>query len=202
MSGHRNRFIAVVTAGAAALVLGALATPAVQAHTAGGSVSTLASVDHAHDPLQPAYVQGGIATYRPLFLSPGEQPTARPQALYEVEYPHGWEHVLARPLCDYCDHFGNGEDAFDYHDHVLSRLPSRATNAAGEVYWMVVHISPAYTGDAAHDGAVSDAYAGLLPATSAHDTTRLLAARLADGSPVAKRLDTGFVFRGPLTRYP
>jgi hypothetical protein len=31
---------------------------------------------------------------------------------------------------------------------------------------------------------------------------RLLAAKLADGSAVAKPYDTGFVFRGPLTRYP
>jgi hypothetical protein len=161
----RTKIAAALAAAGTALVLTA-AAPAVQAHTPGGPVSTLPSVDHAHDPLQPAYVQGGVATYRPMFLAEGEKPTARPRPLYEVEYPHGWEHVLARPLCDYCDHFGNGEDAFDYHDHVLSRLPSRAANAAGAVYWSVVHISPAYTGDARHDAAVSAAYADLLPATS------------------------------------
>jgi hypothetical protein len=122
--------------------------------------------------------------------------------LYEVEYPTGWEHVLARPLCDYCDHFGNGEDAFDYHDHVLSRLPSRAANGAGAVYWSVVHVSPAYTGSADHDARVSEAYAALLPATSAHDVKRLLKARLDDGSAIATPWDTGFVFRGWLTRYP
>jgi len=160
------------------------------------------AADHAHDTFQPAYARHRTVTYRPFVGEQGSAPLRRQHPLYEVEYPTGWERRLARPLCTYCDHNGNGKDAWDFHDHVLGELPSRAENRSGQVFWHVYHVSPAYTGDARHDAAVSARYAALLPATSAQEVRALLRARLADGSPVAKNLDTGFTFRGPLTRWP
>lgn len=160
-----------------------------------------AAVDHGHEPLQPAYVGGRVAQYRFAPVEPGTD-TGRARILYEVEYPDGWEAELARPLCDYCDHGGNGRDAYDFHDHVLTGLPTPRDNAAGRVYWEVVHVAPAVSGDAEHDAAVAQAYAEALPATSTTAVRRLLAQRLPDGSPVAAPQETGYVFAGPLTRFP
>lgn len=165
------------------------------------SSSAVGKENHAHDEFQPAYVRGTTATYRPGPVPSGADTTAA-RTLYEVEYPRGWEQELARPQCNYCDHVGDGRGDYDYHDHVLTSLPSKAENRRGEVYWIVSHVQPRYTGHARWDAEISAAYADLLPAESTGDVRRLLRATLPDGTKIARELQTGTVFAGPLTRYP
>jgi len=189
--------LALLGSGSAALGASPSSGPA-EGHSAR---TLLQASDHAHDRFQPAYFSDRTVTYEAFIVSQ-ETPAPRQRVLYEVEYPRGWEQRLARPLCTYCDHTGNGKDAYDFHDHVLASLPTRAQNAYGNVYWRVHHVSPAYTGSASRDAALSRRYASLLPAQSAEEVRRLLNARLGDGARVAQNVDTGFYFRGPLTRWP
>jgi len=169
--------------------------PATDAHTGPGALPP--AVDYAAAPFQPAYLGGRTVVYQPAVV-PQEPVPDRLLTLYEVEYPTGWQDVAARPLCTYCDHNGNGQDAWDYHDHVLADRPSRAENAAGEVYWRVQHVRPAPAGDPARDAEIARAYAALLPARSEREVRALLRATLDDGTPLAEVVDTGFFFRGPI----
>jgi len=202
----RRRLTGLLAAAGVLALLGsgsaALGAGPSSALAGGHSDRTSAEVsDHAHDRFQPAYFQDHTVTYE-AFIVPQETPAPRQRVLYGVEYPRGWEQRLARPLCTYCDHISNGKDAYDFHDHVLASLPTRAQNSYGNVYWRVHHVSPAYTGNARRDAAIGRRYASLLPAQSAEEVRRLLDARLGDGARVAKNVDTGFYFRGPLTRWP
>lgn len=158
------------------------------------------AVDYAAATFQPGYLRGRTVIYQPS-SAPQEPVPDTLLTLYEVEYPTGWQDLTARPLCTYCDHNGNGQDAWDYHDHVMADRPARADNAAGEVYWSVEHVRPAATGDAGRDAEVARAYADLLPARSEREVRALLGATLEDGTPLAEVVDTGFFFRGPIVRY-
>jgi hypothetical protein len=195
--------VAVVAAGLAVLTPAPLAADASAGHAAhavpaaGGEAGLPPAVDYAAAPFQPGYLRGRTVVYQPSAV-PQEPVPDRVLTLYEVEYPAGWQDLTARPQCTYCDHNGNGEDAWDYHDHVLADRPSRADNAAGEVYWHVQHVRPAPAGDPARDAEVARAYAALLPARSEREARALLRATLDDGTPLAEVVDTGFFFRGPL----
>lgn len=167
--------------------------------THGGHTDAPEALDESVLPLQPAYFNGRLVQYR--FDGPAPDGAATDAGvLWEVEYPTGWQDTLARPLCFYCDHAGDGENAWDFHDHVLSALPDEEVNAAGDVYWTVAHIQPAYSENDRLAAEISAAYAALLPADSADEVDRLVQARLDDGTPIARVIDTGFVFTGPLTR--
>jgi hypothetical protein len=112
--------------------------------------------DHATEPFQTAYLDGGGVVFEQQGPSPdGAAADANP--LYEVEYPAGWQAVLPRPICDYCDHNGDGENAWDYHDHVLGAAPDAEARASGEVFWLVTHVRPVTTGDARTDEAIAEA---------------------------------------------
>ncbi len=158
------------------------------------------AVNQAHLELQPAYYQHRVVQFRNLGPAPEGTTIDDARTLYEVEYPPGWEEHVARPLCFFCDHTGDGENAWDYHDHVLSGLPNRRENEDGDVYWYVLHVQPNTNGDAAHDAEVAEQYADKLPASSMRDVRRLLAATLDDGSPIARTIDTTYVFTAPLAR--
>jgi hypothetical protein len=159
-----------------------------------------AAVDQGHEMFQPAYLDNRLVQFTNLGAAPKGIPANKIRTIYETEYPTGWQELLARPLCDYCDHFGDGENAWDYHDHILDGLPSQADNDAKTVYWNVIHIHPAYTKDAAKDAQISQAYAALLPAQSVSAVKKLLAAKLSDGSLIATPMDLKYVFTAPLTR--
>lgn len=161
---------------------------------AGGGGSRPPAVDHGADTFQPGYLGGRVVVYRPGAPVAG----ADVFSLYQIRYPTGWDDLTARPLCNYCDHAGNGKDATDFHDHVLAR-PDRKANAAGAVTWHVYDVSPAYNGRAGHDRAASRAYARLLPVQSVREVRRLLATKLPDGTPVARVVDTKAEFGGPIT---
>lgn len=158
------------------------------------------AVDYAHELFQPAYVADRVVQFEQRGPSPEGIAESNVHVLYEVEYPTGWAERLARPLCTYCDHNGDGENAWDYHDHVLADLPTEAQNAAGEVYWHVHHVLPVYTEDATKDAQISAAYAKKLPAQSGEAVRDLLGSTLADGTPIAEVIDTNYVFTAPLIR--
>lgn len=158
------------------------------------------SVDYAHAQFQPAYAAGRMVQFEQRGPAPETVNEESVRILYEVEYPVGWSERLARPLCSYCDHFGDGENAWDYHDHVLSALPSPEQNGAGDVHWRVLHVLPAYTGDAAEDAEIAAAYMDKLPAMSGRVVRDLLRSTLADGAPLAQVVDTDYVFTAPLIR--
>lgn len=154
-----------------------------------------AAVDHGRETFQSGYLGGRTVVYRPGPPKPG----ARLLPLFQIRYPDRWWQLTARPQCNYCDHAGNGRDSTDFHDHLLGRRPDRAANAAGAVNWQVSDIVPAYTGDAEKDAAVTEAYAAHLPVRSARELRRLLAARTAGGTRLARVVGTGIVFGGPIT---
>ncbi len=158
------------------------------------------SVNYAHEHFQPAYAEGGLVQFEQQGPAPETVAEENIRFLYEVEYPAGWEEVLARPICNYCDHFGDGENAWDYHDHVLASLPSTAQNQAGVVHWHVLHVRPTSTGDASQDAEIAAAYADRLPVTSSQTVRELLDSTLADGTPLAEVVDTEYVFTAPLSR--
>lgn len=184
--------IRLVLFSVAALILGGLATA--QEH------AEQTALNYAHDQFQPAYLADSVVQFEQRGPSPEGVDESDVFTLYEIEYPTGWSERLARPLCNYCDHGGDGENAWDYHDHVLGARPSAAQNAAGEVYWHVLHILPAYTENAAKDVEIAAAYAEKLPAMSVEAVRDLLRSTLADGTPLAQVVDTNYVFTAPLIR--
>ncbi len=114
---------------------------------------------------------------------------------YEVVYPRGFEDLgTGTPQCDPCDHDGNGVDFTDFHDHVLTAVPSEDGHGAFTPLWHVFVVLPAYNGDAAHDAEVGALYASRLPVTSDDGVDDLLDETLPDGSPLAVETDTHFYF--------
>jgi hypothetical protein len=118
---------------------------------------------------------------------------------FEVIYPIGWEFLLDHnPQCNPCDHGGDGDDFFDYHDHVFAGQPGDPGKGEYGPLWRLSFVVPAYTGVLAHDIEVSAAYASYLPVKSGEDVQTLLAATLEDGSPIAEWFDVAFVFRAAI----
>ncbi len=158
-------------------------------------------VDHGHEALQPAYFNGRLVQFKQLGAAK-DTPAAQTRKIFEVEYPNGWQDWLARPLCNYCDHFGDGQNAWDFHDHILDGLPNQVDNSAKAVYWNVFHIQPAYSkeGNTSKDANISRAYAALLPAQSSNDVKRLTEAKLPDGTLIARVIDVKYTFNAVLNR--
>ncbi len=143
---------------------------------------------------EPAYVNGQTVTINAIEV-PNKAPLQAQADLYEVVYPIGWQTLgLSAPQCNPCDHEVNGIDFTDFHDHVLDSVPGWPGHGEFSPLWHVFVVVPAYTGDPTHDAAVSAAYASYLPATSEEAVDTLLAAHLADGSPIAVEIDTHFYF--------
>lgn len=160
-----------------------------------------AAVDYGHETFQPAYAEGRVVQFEQRGPSEEGIDAANVNTLYEVEYPAGWQTLLARPLCNFCDHGSDGENAWDYHDHVLADLPTEEANAAGEVHWYVMHVRPAYGEDEVVNADITAAYAARLPARSEREVKALLGATLTDGTPVAEAVDTQYTFTAPLIRW-
>ena len=144
---------------------------------------------------EPAYANGHTVIISIKDPLPGPVPPQAQNVYFEVIYPIGWETLTGSvPQCNPCDHGGDGDDFFDYHDHVFSAEPSAPGKGDYGPLWRLNFVVPAYNGDAAHDAAVAVAYAGFLPTTSADAVQALLAATLPDGSPIAERIDVDYVF--------
>lgn len=144
---------------------------------------------------EPAYVDGKEVTINAILVPPRASLKAQAD-LYLVVYPVGFETLgIGTPQCDPCDHFGDGVDFTDFHDHVLEAMPGAAGGDFTPL-WHLFAVVPAYNGDAEHDARVTAAYASRLPAKSEAAVDDLVASRLADGSPVALEVDKNFYFVG------
>jgi hypothetical protein len=145
-----------------------------------------------------AYVDG--TTVRINAIEVKQNPTDKAQAdFYEVVYPFdpatGQELTAywpGNPMCNPCDHQGNGITPDDFHDHVLDSQP---TTGHGEynALWHVYLIMPNYSRDAAHNANVDAALQSMLPAKSEAAVNAILAT-MVDGVPLANKIDTQFYF--------
>ncbi|MEO5961442.1 MAG: hypothetical protein ABIR80_20215 [Opitutaceae bacterium] len=153
------------------------------------------TVNAAPPVYEPAYVNGRAVTISIQDPHPGK-PAAQAQNVYfEVIYPVGWKSLTASvPICNPCDHGGDGDDFFDYHDHVFSGEPSQPGKGEYGPLWRLNFVLPSYNNDPVHDAAVSQAYAKFLPAKSAQAVFAMLAAKLPDGSPIAELVAVDYVF--------
>lgn len=145
---------------------------------------------------EPAYANGHTVLISVKDPLPGKVARQAQNKYYEVIYPIGWQSLTTSvPQCNPCDHGGDGDDFFDYHDHVFSADPFNAGGGAYGPLWRLNFVIPAITGNAQHDAAVVTLYASYLPTTSAQAVKALLAARLStDGSPIAELIDVDYVF--------
>lgn len=144
---------------------------------------------------EPAYANGHTVLISVKDPMPGKVARQAQNKYYEVIYPIGWQSLTTSiPQCNPCDHGGDGDDFFDYHDHVFSAEPSNTGRGAYGPLWRLNFVIPAITGNAQHDAAVVTLYASYLPTTSAQAVKALLSARLSDGSPVAELIDVDYVF--------
>ena len=163
----------------------------------GGLSLTLASPAAAVKPqYEAAYVNGITVTIEAIEV-PQVAPLQAQREFYQVVYPTGFASLGLTPQCNPCDHEGDGIDAVDFHDHVLAGMPSSPGHGAFTPLWHVFLVLPAYIGTpaaAAHDAAVTKAYAAHLPAKSVAAVNALENSTLADGSPVAVEIDTHFYF--------
>jgi hypothetical protein len=143
---------------------------------------------------EPAYYNGNVYTINAIEV-PNHAPMQAQADFYEVVYPIGWQSLgVPPPQCNPCDHQGNGIDPTDFHDHVLDSIPGDPGHGNYRALWHVYLIMPNYTGDPAHDAAVSAAYATYLPATSETAIDALLATAGPGGAPLAIKIDTDFYF--------
>ncbi len=140
---------------------------------------------------EPAYEDGRVLTINAIEV-PGKAPTTAQADFYEVVYPPDWQALgIPAPQCNPCDHDGNGIDFLDFHDHVLDSSPGD-TGYRGP--WHVWAVVPAYNGVASHDAAIGALYKAHLPLMSETAVLDFAAMTLADGSPVAIKVDTNFYF--------
>ncbi len=143
---------------------------------------------------EPAYVGGETVIINAIEVPPVAPEKAQAD-FYEVVYPIGWEGLgIGTPQCNPCDHEGNGIDPSDYHDHVLDSMPGSPGHGEFSPLWHVFVVIPAYGGNTDHDAQVTSAYASHIPAKSEEAVEELLDAKMADGSPVAVKIDTHFYF--------
>ena len=144
---------------------------------------------------EPAFVNGHTVIISAKDPFPGTVPRQAQNQYYEVIYPIGWQTLTTSvPQCNPCDHGGDGDDFFDYHDHVFAAEPSSTGKGAYGPLWRLNLVVPVFNGDLQHDAAVATLYAARLPTTSAAAVKALLAATLADGSPIAELIDVDYVF--------
>jgi hypothetical protein len=139
-------------------------------------------------------VNGHVVTINAIEV-PNVAPGQAQADFYEVVYPTNWAALgLSPPMCNPCDHTGDGIDPTDFHDHVLDSQPASPGHGEFSPLWHVNLVVPVMNGDSGHDAAVATAYAAHLPARSESEIDALLATHLAGGAPVAVEIDTHFYF--------
>jgi len=148
---------------------------------------------------EPAYVNDTTVTINAIEVR--QNPTDQAQAdFYEVVYPFdpatGQElpnYWPSPPICNPCDHQGNGITPDDFHDHVLDSQPSDPGHGNYTALWHVYLIMPNYTGSPDHNTAVNATLRSLLPAKSETAVDALLSTQV-EGVPLAVEIDTHFYF--------
>ena len=148
-----------------------------------------------------AYADGALVTIGITPPTVSSEPLESQFILFLVVYPNGFESLgIGPPICNPCDHGGNGIDPTDFHDHVLSGFPHDHAGGRHDPIFHLFQVLPAYTGAEAHDASVTAAYASHLPAKSNAAVAALLSARLNDGEPVATISDLNLQLSAPEIR--
>ena len=133
---------------------------------------------------EPAYYNNTTVTINAIEVPQNVGPLAHAAAdFYQVAYtpdPSLWP---SAPMCNPCDHEGNGIQFTDFHDHLLDSIPSNPDHGEFNPLWHVFVVIPA---DFSHAGQV--AYAARLPMKSEAAVDAAIAAG------VAQEIDTGFYF--------
>lgn len=107
---------------------------------AGGS----APVAAAAPGYEPAYYNGDTVTINVIEVHQSEGALEHAAAdFYQVVYPADQSLWRSDPLCNPCDHDGNGIDPTDYHDHVLDSIPRSPGHGEYNPLWRVFVILPA-----------------------------------------------------------
>lgn len=92
-----------------------------------------------------AYYNGNTYTINAIEVPQNTGPLAHAAAdFYLVVYPEDPSLWPSDPMCNPCDHAGNGVDFTDYHDHVLDSIPSSPGHGEFNPLWHVFAIFPVY----------------------------------------------------------
>jgi hypothetical protein len=131
---------------------------------------------------EPAYYNNTIVTINAIEVP--QNPTGQAQSdFYLVVYPPNKSLWPGQPMCNPCDHDGQGIDFVDFHDHLLDSIPSSPGHGNFTPLWHVWVVIPADFSPAGQA-----AYAALLPMKSE------AAVDAAITAGVARKNDTGFYF--------
>jgi hypothetical protein len=163
--------------------------------------SVATATDHPALAFEGAYADGALVTIGITAPTVSSVPLESQFTLFLVVYPNGFDSLgIGPPICNPCDHGGDGVDPTDFHDHVLSGFPHDRAGGRHDPIFHLFQVLPAYTGVAAHDASVTASYAGHLPATSNAAVAALLSAKLNDGSQVATISDLNLQLSAPEIR--
>jgi hypothetical protein len=133
---------------------------------------------------EPAYYNGSTVTINAIEVPQNAGPLEHAAAeFYQVVYPPNKALWPSNPMCNPCDHQGNGDDITDYHDHLLDSIPSSPGHGEYSPLWHVMLIMPAD-----FSPATQAAYAARLPMKSEAAVDAAIAAG------VAQEIDTQFYF--------
>jgi hypothetical protein len=205
---HPRVFISV--AAASVLLAATIITSCSKDPTSSSQSLSVANLSRAQISVKPVAV-GGPPGYEEAYVNDTtvlinaievkQNPTQQAQAdFYEVVYP--FDPVTGQelpdfwpttPICNPCDHLGDGITPDDFHDHVLDSRPSDPTGREYNALWRVYLILPNYTGNTDHNAAVNAMLKSMLPAKSEDAVDALLSAQV-DGVPIAIEIDTHFYF--------
>jgi hypothetical protein len=131
---------------------------------------------------EPAYYNGSTVTINAIEVAQNTGPLTHAAAdFYEVVYPTNHALWPSQPMCNPCDHQGNGIDPTDYHDHLLDSIPASPGHGEYNALWHVFLVMPS-------SPAAEAAYAARLPMKSEAAVDAAIAAG------VAREIDTNFYF--------
>ena len=150
--------------------------------TAAPVSSTPGSTTAAKPGYEPAYYNGTTVTINAIEVPQNTGPLTHAAAdFYEVVYPTNHALWPSQPMCNPCDHQGNGIDPTDFHDHLLDSIPSNPGHGEFNPLWHVFLVIPS-------SPAAEAAYAARLPMKSE------AAVDDAIDAGVAREIDTSFYF--------
>lgn len=175
--------LSIAVCASLAIVTGCSRTPVAPASLAtAGSVSTSGSATAAKPGYESAYYNGTTVTINAIEVAQNTGPLTHAAAdFYEVVYPTNHALWPSAPMCNPCDHQGNGIDPSDYHDHLLDSIPSDPGHGEYNALWHVFVVVPS-------SPAAEAAYAARLPMKSEAAVDDAIAAG------VAREIDTSFYF--------
>ena len=175
---------------AAGIALAGCSKSPVQPDPSGAAPSSLTSLGSASESsarlqgkpgYEPAYFNGSTVTINAIEVPQNKGPLEHAAAdFYQVVYPTNHALWPSPPMCNPCDHQGNGIDFTDFHDHLLDSIPADPGHGEFNPLWHVFLVIPAPGKDVQ--------YAAQLPMKSEAAVDAAIAAG------IAIEIDTNFYF--------